>query len=186
MVEACCDGGGFESGGALGFAFRHGVGDCGAGGGAEEGADEGFGAHFAAGLALERWWVRDVDCRRRCDVIDDGPRCALSLCLLSAFIACASRHFFLPAEDATAFGMTCRWGVGPHVRLGAVHDFDGIAVEVEHGGAVVACGSIAHGRLAVDPAARLERGGEECVDGGAGWCGEGNVRGARFVTATVS
>lgn len=67
-----------------------------------------------------------------------------------------------------------------------MHDFDGVAVEVEDPGAVVACGLVADGGLAVDTAARFECGGEESVYGGAGWCGEGYVCCARFVAVPVS
>lgn len=66
-----------------------------------------------------------------------------------------------------------------------MHDFDRIAVEVEHGGTIVSSSSIAHGRLAMDTAARLERGRKESVHSGARWCGEGDMCGARFVTAPL-
>lgn len=52
LVDACCYRGCVGAGGALGFAFGHSVGHCGAGGGAEKSADEGFGAHFATRLAF--------------------------------------------------------------------------------------------------------------------------------------
>lgn len=66
-----------------------------------------------------------------------------------------------------------------------MHDFDRIAVEVEHGSAVVASGLVTYGRLAMDTAARFERGGEESVYGGARWCGESDVCGAGFVPAPL-
>ena len=127
----------------------------------------------------------DDDCRRG-NIVDDSSRRALSTWLLLAPTGYASCNVFLPAQDTTTFRMTSQWCFGPHVLLRAVNDFDRIAVKVENGGAVVACSLVAHRRLAVNTAARFERGGEKCVDGGPEWCGEGDVCCARFVTAPAS
>lgn len=57
----------------------------------------------------------------------------------------------------------------------AVDSLDAVAVKVDHGCAEVVPFGVSHARLAVDLAAGLESGNEECTDCISGWSRKGNM-----------